>query len=271
MMSVRAKFELEDKVAIVTGGVGFLGRKICKGLLEYGASVAVVDVDVDVDEVTEWASSANTDRLVVFECDVSCKKSVSACVEAVVKKFGKVDVLFNNAATKTERLSDFFSPFEEYPIDVWRKVMSVNIDGMFLMAQAVGPHMLDQGSGTIIQTSSIYGAQAPDHRIYSGSMYLGLEINSPAVYSASKAAVIGLTKWLATYWADKGIRVNCLVPGGVESGQNDTFNKAYSARIPLGRMADADEIVPIAIYLASEASSYVTGQVISVDGGLSAW
>jgi NAD(P)-dependent dehydrogenase (short-subunit alcohol dehydrogenase family) len=268
-MTVLGKFDLEGKVAIVTGGAGLLGKKICEGLLELGASVAVVDVRID--QISDWPQNFDDGKLYAVECDVSHNESVSACVELIVKRFGKIDILFNNAATKTNNLSDFFAPFEEYSIDVWREVMSVNIDGMFLMAQAVGPHMIDSGGGAIIQTSSIYGVQAPDNRIYNGSKYLGLEINSPAVYSASKAAVIGLTKWLATYWAAKGIRVNCLVPGGVESGQNATFTKAYSSRVPLGRMADADELVPVAIYLASDASSYVTGQVISVDGGLSAW
>lgn len=265
-MTILGKFDLEGKVAIVTGGAGLLGKKICEGLLELGASVAVVDI-----RISDWPLNVNDDKLYAVECDVSSKESVSACVELIVKRFGQIDILFNNAATKTNNLSDFFSSFEEYPIDVWREVMSVNIDGMFLMAQAVGPYMIDNGGGSIIQTSSIYGIQAPDNRIYKGSKYMGIEINTPAVYSASKAAVVGLTKWLATYWAAKGIRVNCLVPGGVESGQNTAFTKAYSSRVPLERMANADELIPAAIYLASDASSYVTGQVISVDGGLSAW
>jgi NAD(P)-dependent dehydrogenase (short-subunit alcohol dehydrogenase family) len=143
---------------------------------------------------------------------------------------------------------------------------------MFLMAQAVGKQMVIQGKGgSIIQTASIYGVMGPDHRIYEGSFYLGREINTPAVYSASKAGVIGLTRHLATYWADKGIRVNTLTPGGTESGQNDEFKKRYSARIPLGRMANAYEMVGALLYLASDASSYVTGQNIIIDGGLNAW
>ena len=150
--------------------------------------------------------------------------------------------------------------------------MAVNIDGMFLVAQPVGKHMIKHGEGgSIIQTSSIYGIMAPDQRIYEGSFYMGRSINTPAVYSTSKAAVIGLTKYLAAYWADKGIRVNTLTPGGVESGQNETFKQRYSARIPLGRMAKPDEMVSALIYLASDASIYVTGQNIIVDGGLSAW
>lgn len=268
-MNVLEKFDLKGKVAIVTGGAGLLGKKISEGLLELGATVAVVDSQIG--QISDWPQNSDDRRLCAVECDVSNKESVKTSVEEIVKRFGKIDILFNNAATKTNNLSNFFAPFEEYSIDVWREVMSVNIDGMFLMAQAVGPYMVDNGGGGIIQTSSIYGIQAPDNRIYNGSEYLGNEINSPAVYSASKAAVIGLTKWLATYWADKGIRVNCIVPGGIESGQNTIFNKAYSSRVPLGRMGEADELVPIAIYLASDASSYVTGQVIPIDGGLSVW
>ena len=150
--------------------------------------------------------------------------------------------------------------------------MSVNIDGMFLMAQAVGKTMLaGEIKGRIVQTASIYGVVGPDNRIYEGSSYLGGPISTPAVYSASKAAVVGFTKWLATYWADKGIRVNCIVPGGVSSGQNGVFNDLYSARVPMGRMARAEEMVPPLLFLASEASSYVTGHVLMVDGGWTAW
>jgi NAD(P)-dependent dehydrogenase (short-subunit alcohol dehydrogenase family) len=139
------------------------------------------------------------------------------------------------------------------------------------MAQAVGRRMLAQGGGSIVQTASIYGLVGPDARIYEGSDYLGGPINTPAVYAASKAAVVGLTKWLATHWAKDGIRVNCLVPGGVSSGQNSAFSVKYSSRVPLGRMARDEEMVPALLYLASDASSYVTGQVLAVDGGWTAW
>ncbi len=193
-------------------------------------------------------------------------------VTRVVAEFGEIDILHNNAASKSQDLDAFFAPFEEYGLDQWRKVMAVNLDGMFLVAQAVGKQMIAQGKGgSIIQTASIYGVGAPDHRIYKGSSYLGRQINTPAVYTASKAAVIGLTKHLATYWADKRIRVNTLSPGGTESGQNEVFNRQYSARIPMNRMADAREMVGALLYLASDASSYVTGQNIIVDGGLDAW
>jgi NAD(P)-dependent dehydrogenase (short-subunit alcohol dehydrogenase family) len=149
--------------------------------------------------------------------------------------------------------------------------MAVNLDGMFLVARTIGAGMAMRGKGTIIQTASIYGVVGPDQRIYEGSEYLGRAINTPPVYSASKAGIIGLTRYLATYWGAAGVRVNTLTPGGVESGQNVEFTRRYSERVPVGRMARADEMVSALIFLASDASSYVTGQNIIVDGGLSAW
>ena len=262
------KFRLDGKVAVVTGASGLLGREFCGGLIEAGAKVAVVDIDPVASELL--ASELGV-RAKNFLCDVSSKESVATCVDEIIKHFGRIDILHNNAATKTSDLKSFFEPFETYSLDTWREIMSVNIDGMFLMSQAVGKFMVAAGSGSIVQTASIYGLVGPDNRIYEGSDYLGGPINTPAAYSASKAAVIGLTRWLATYWADQGIRVNCLVPGGVSTGQNKVFADLYSSRTPMGRMSAAHEIVPALLYLVSDASSYVTGQVMSVDGGWTTW
>jgi NAD(P)-dependent dehydrogenase (short-subunit alcohol dehydrogenase family) len=260
---------LEGKVALVTGGAGILGRRFCAGLARAGARVAVVDLDTDQ---AQGAAEEIGGGVHGFACDVADPASVAACVEAVTARFGPVDILLNNAATKTGDVRAFFTPFEDYELETWREVMSVNIDGMFLMAQAVGRKMVSRGKGgSIVQTASIYGLVGPDHRIYEGSDYLGGPINTPAVYAASKAAVVGLTRWLATYWAKQGIRVNCLVPGGVSSGQNSIFSELYAERVPLGRMADAEEMVAPMLFLASDASSYVTGQVLAVDGGWTAW
>ncbi|MCG3771112.1 MAG: 2-dehydro-3-deoxy-D-gluconate 5-dehydrogenase [Nitrosomonadaceae bacterium] len=272
-ISYRGLFDLHGKVAVVTGGAGILGQHFCAGLAESGARVVIVDL---LEGKAAELALALTDRYKVealgIGCDVSRRESVQVMVERVVSEFGEINVLHNNAAAKSEDLDAFFAPFEEYSLDQWRKIMAVNLDGMFLIAQAVGKQMVVQRKGgSIIQTASIYGLMAPDHRIYEGSSYLGRLINTPAVYTASKAAVIGLTKHLATYWADKGIRVNTLTPGGTESGQNDEFNRRYSARVPMNRMATAQEMVGALLYLASDASSYVTGQNIIVDGGLNAW
>ena len=266
-------FRLNERVAVVTGALGHLGKYFCVGLAQCGANVAVVDLDAKV--AAEFAADLENSyktRAIGIGCDVSSPESVEAMVKSVVEAFGEVHILHNNAATKTSDLNAFFAPFEDYCLSTWKEIMAVNIDGMFLVAQAVGKQMIRQGKGgSIIQTSSIYGVEGADHRIYEGSFHLGLRINTPAAYAASKAAVIGLTRHLATYWAEHGIRVNTISPGGVEGGQNDRFKTQYGNRVPLRRMARADEVVGALLYLASDASSYVTGQNILVDGGLSAW
>jgi NAD(P)-dependent dehydrogenase (short-subunit alcohol dehydrogenase family) len=184
-------------------------------------------------------------------------------------------VLHNNAAAKNRDLHDFFAPFEEVSLAAWREVMAVNIDGMFLVAQAVGRLMVEQGvGGSIIQTASTYGVVGPDQRIYDGRTYDGRKMSSPAVYSTSKAAVIGLTRYLATYWAPQRIRVNSLTPGGIDdeaSKVDAAFGAIYSSRVPLGRMAAADDMVGAVVYLASDAASYVTGHNLVVDGGWTTW
>jgi NAD(P)-dependent dehydrogenase (short-subunit alcohol dehydrogenase family) len=266
-------FKLSGKVAVVTGAVGILGQGFCRGLASFGAKLAVVDLDLA--RCTAFAAELQRDYgtgAVGIACDVADPASVARMLEQVLGHFGAIHVLHNNAASKSADLDAFFASTEEYSLAEWRKIMSVNVDGMFLVAQAVGAQMQKQGSGgSIIQTASIYGLVSSDKRIYEGSFYLGRQINNPAVYSTSKAAVVGLTRYLAANWGDAGIRVNALVPGGVESGQNDTFKARYAARVPLGRMARPDEMVGALVYLASDASSYVTGQCLVVDGGLSAW
>ncbi len=272
-MSYRTLFDLTGRVAVVTGGAGILGQHFCAGLAESGAKVAVVDI---AEDQAKKLAKELTERYAVpclgIGCDVSQPSSVASLVCQVVDEWGSIDILHNNAATKSDNLDEFFAPFEDYKLEEWRKIMSVNLDGMFLVAQAVGKQMVAQGKGgSIVQTSSIYGVLAPDSRVYEGSCYLGRQINTPAVYSASKAGIIGLTKYLSTYWASQKIRVNTLVLGGVDSGQNIEFKERYSSRVPLGRMAEAAEVVSALLYLVSDASKYVTGQSIVIDGGLSAW
>jgi NAD(P)-dependent dehydrogenase (short-subunit alcohol dehydrogenase family) len=260
---------IDGDTALVTGGAGILGKQFCAGLIEAGATVVIVDLDADSAQSAAATLGPNAHG---FACDVSDPHSVKDTVGAICDQFGGIDILLNNAATKTDDVREFFKPFEDYSIDTWREVMSVNIDGMFLMAQAVGKAMISgKRTGRIVQTASIYGLVGPDSRIYEGSDYLGGPINTPAVYSASKAAVIGLTKWLATYWAQNNINVNCLVPGGVSSGQNSKFSDLYSDRVPMNRMAEAEEMVAPMLFLASREASYVTGQVLAADGGWTAW
>ena len=264
---------LKGKTAVITGGAGILGKHFSDGLARCGSHVVIVDLNKKEGEmIARDLTRRYGQQCISIVCDVSEPASVSSMVDEVMKQFGDINILHNNAASKSSNLEAFFAPFEEYTLDQWREVTKVNLDGMFLVAQAVGRKMVEQNrGGSIIQTASIYGLLGPDSRIYEGSSYMGRSINTPAVYSASKAAIIGLTKYLATYWADKNIRVNCITPGGAESGQNDTFKEKYSSRVPLGRMAQPEEMVGALLYLASNASSYVTGQNIIIDGGWSAW
>lgn len=271
-MVYRELFALSGKTAIVTGGAGILGRHFCRALAEYGAKVAIVDLHSD--EVAAVADALRADGLVAepIVCNVADPNGVAQMVRGVVAKFGGIDILLNNAASKSSDLARFFQPLEEFSSETWREVMAVNLDAMFLVAQAVGRQLLAQGrGGSIIQTSSVYGVVGPDNRIYDGSRYLDHPISTPPVYSASKAGVIGLTRHLAAHWGAAGIRVNALVPGGIQSGQNETFVRNYAARVPLGRMGQAIDLVGAVIFLASDASRYLTGQCLIVDGGLTAW
>lgn len=271
MKAPQELLSLQDKVIVVTGGAGILGRHFCPALAAQGGIVAVLDLVADDAEKVAAAIRADGGRALAVACDVSNPASAEAAVQSVIDAFGRIDVLLNNAASKGKDLDAFFAPYEEFSLQTWRDITAVNIDGMFLMSQAVGRRMVVQKSGSIIQSSSIYGIMGADKRIYEGSFYLGRQINTPAVYAASKAAVVGLTKYLATYWADAGIRVNTVTFGGIESGQNETFKQRYGARVPMGRMGQPDELIGAILYLASDASSYVTGQNLIIDGGLSAW
>jgi NAD(P)-dependent dehydrogenase (short-subunit alcohol dehydrogenase family) len=266
-------FDLSNKIAVVTGASGFLGSEFCKALCSFGATVICVDVnDASLKKLADQLKSiSEKNKFTTLACDVSDPNSVNEAVNNIIKQFSRIDILLNNAATKTKDLQTFFTSFSEYSLDAWREVMSVNLDGMFLMAQSIGKQMVHQRSGSMIQTASIYSLFGADQRIYHGSRYLDREINTPAVYTTSKAGVIGLTKHLAALWGEHGVRVNALCPGGVASGQNDEFQKKYSARVPMGRMAKEIDIVGPMLFLASDASSYMTGQTIFVDGGLSAW
>lgn len=269
----RRQFDLTGRVAVVTGGAGFLGRAFCEGYAEFGADVAVLDIDGDKAQAFAGELGSKSGRRCIgVACDIADPASVRSAERRVAEALGPVRVLHNNAANQSAGLKAEFAPFEEFDLADWKRVMSVDVDGTFLVCQAFGAAMARHGSGgSIIQTSSIYGLLGPDNRIYEGATLAGHAISSPAVYSAGKAAMVGLTRWLATYWAKADIRANAIVPGGVEDRQNDAFKRAYGNRIPLGRMARRDELVGAAVFLASDASRYVTGQCVFVDGGLSAW
>ena len=261
--------DLKGKVVLLTGGAGILGSHFTRALTANGARVALVDRDAEkAKKIAESINQENKNSVQSFAADITQLEQLKQLKTTVESNLGPVDVLINNAAVKS---SNFFEPFESFPLEDWNTVMAVNTTGVMLGCQVFGSAMAERGCGSIINTLSIYGIVAPDQRIYEGSEYEGRAINTPAVYSTSKAAVWGLTKYLASYWGNKGIRVNAITPGGMFSGQNETFVDKYSARVPLGRMGEPDELCGAVVFLASDASSYVTGQNIIVDGGLSVW
>lgn len=268
MRASAADFSLSEKTIVITGGGGILGRRMAGALAAAGASVAVIEPDLAKAKAATDAISGLAGSAHPFAADITMPESVAAARDAIEAQLGPVYGLVNNAATKT---ANFFEPFETFPIADWDAVMAVNLTGAVICSQIFGKGMVKCGRGSIVNTLSIYGVVAPDQRIYDGSLYEGREINTPAVYSASKTALWGLTKYLAAYWGAKNIRVNAISPGGVFSGQNETFVTAYSARVPMGRMAKQDEMSGAVVFLLSDASSFVTGQNIVVDGGLSVW
>lgn len=262
-------FRLDGKVILLTGGAGILGKRFAQALAQNGAKVILLDREkAALDALVVAINQQFPGQCLGYAVDIAQKDALCEINSILSDRFGDIDVLINNAATKSP---NFFEPFETFPMQDWEQVMSVNVTAMALCCQVFGSPMAVRGAGSIINTLSVYGIVAPDQRIYEGSIYQGKEINTPAVYSTSKAAAWGLTKYLASYWGKNNVRVNAVTPGGVYSGQNDVFVDRYSARIPLGRMAQQDEISGAVVFLASDASSYITGQNIIVDGGLTVW
>ena len=272
MTYILDKFDLSDRVAIVTGGAGLLGAGFCCTLAQAGASVLVADRDLaKAQAVTDEINAFGQAQAV--EVDVTRPDSVRAMTAAAREAFDRLDILVCSAA-----LDPKFDPhlggnyeenFENYPLEKWQRALDVNLNGVFLSAQAAAPLMLAQGGGVMVMIGSIYGITGPDQRIYQEKD--GKRQFKPAYYSASKAGVLGLTRYLAAYYAGKNIRVNALSPGGVFNDHDAAFTEAYTARTMLGRMADKDEMNAALLFLASDASSYMTGGNLVVDGGWTAW
>lgn len=265
----RGLFDLTGRTAVVTGACGILGTAFSEALAAHGAAVAMLDL-----AATEPAARADacTQGCHGFECDVRDESQVALTLDAVEGNLGQVDILVNNAATKGANPREFFTTAPSMSLETWREVMDVNLNGAFLMAREVGRRMVARSAGgSIIQIASVYGVIAPDGRLYEGSEYLGAQISTPPVYSASKAGLIGLTRYLAAEYGEHGIRVNTVSPGGVESGQNEIFVERYRTRVPLRRMATTQDIAGAVVFLAGAGAQYLTGQNIVVDGGMSIW
>jgi NAD(P)-dependent dehydrogenase (short-subunit alcohol dehydrogenase family) len=264
------KFNLEGRVAIVTGALGLIGKEICKALAEAGGSVVVCDLDKFACE--EFAFSLGNDSI-GGDIDVTKIESIKDARYHVLKKYGHIDILVNNAAINDMVESPVSaleqSMFENYPLEIWQKVIDVNLTGVFLCSQIFGKEMLKQKKGSIINIASTYGIVAPDQNLYKNESGEQKFYKSP-VYPATKGAVISFTKYLASYWGNKGIRVNALSPGGVENHQDEFFIKSYSSKTLLGRMAKNSDYKGALVFLASDASEYMTGANLVVDGGWTA-
>ncbi|MFZ5727682.1 MAG: SDR family oxidoreductase [Pseudomonadota bacterium] len=259
---------LSGKLVVLTGAGGIIGRVAAERFVRGGARLVMVDRCEQALGAARDALQEDKAAAFAMPCDLTDPIQVAELAASVEARHGPVDGLFNNVAGKSKNI---FAPFEHFPLDEWNEVMATNLTTAMLCCQHFGSLMAARGRGTIVNTLSIYGIVAPDQRIYEGAEYEGRAINSPAVYSAAKAGLWGLTKYLATYWGSKGVRVNAVTPGGVFSGQNETFVGRYSARVPMGRMAKAEEIADAMLFLASDGASYINGQNIVVDGGLTAW
>jgi 2-deoxy-D-gluconate 3-dehydrogenase len=275
-MTIQEKFDLTGRVAVVTGGVGLLGAEFCRTLAEAGAAVVVVDLNVSASQAVAESLAKDGPRALAIPTDITRPEAVSELVEKTLSAFGRLDILVNSAALDPkfdpEAVSKGITPgaFEDYPLDLWNSALNVNLTGMFLMTQACVKPMLEQGKkGSIINICSTYGLNGPDQRIYIKD---GKRVAfKPVYYTVTKAGVLGFTKYLAAYYAGTEIRVNALTPGGVFNHHEDYFVKNYSAKTIIGRMADKDEMNGALLFLASEASSYMTGNNLVVDGGWTAW
>jgi NAD(P)-dependent dehydrogenase (short-subunit alcohol dehydrogenase family) len=257
-MSYRDLFNLEGKNALVTGGAGLIGSRMVVALRDYGAAVYIADTDRERAELL----MADTDARFI-ELDISIESSVVEAFNVMEESAGRLDILVNCAYPKT---ADWGARIEEVPFASWRKNLDSHLGGYFLCCRRGAELMKRQRGGSIINMASIYGVTAPDF-----SLYEGTAMTMPVAYAAIKGGIIALTRYLATYYGNNGVRANCISPGGIFDGQPASFVERYSAKTPLGRMGKPEEMVGAVVFLASDASSYITGQNLLVDGGWTAW
>ena len=265
------QFSLDNKIAAVTGASGLLGRQHCKALAEAGANIIAIDLNR---EACEGALQGLPGDNLALEMDVTSEKSIKDGLQGILDKYDRLDVLVNNAAIndmfEDPALAAETSRFENYPLKMWQKSLDVNVTGVFLCCQIMGNQMAQQESGSIINVASTYGIVAPNQDLYIDPQGKQTFYKS-AAYPATKAAVLGLTRFLSAYWGHKNVRVNALSPGGVENGQDEWFVENYAKQTPIKRMARPDDYKGAVVFLASEASAYMTGANLVVDGGWTIW
>lgn len=273
------KFDLTAKTALITGGAGLLGKEHAAALLESGASVVLTDLDdaalSDARDVLQ--STAQNARIETYVMDVSNPDAIRRVADELLRSERRIDILVNNAAIDPKVSGDQgvqeTSRLENFPLDQWNMQVAVGLTGAFLCSQVFGAAMAADGKGgVILNIASDLSVFAPDQRLYrKDGLAEDMQPVKPVTYSVIKTGLVGLTRYLATYWADRGVRSNALSPGGVFNGQGDEFVQRLSALIPQGRMADHDEYRSAVQFLCSDASSYLNGQNIVIDGGRSAW
>lgn len=278
LKTVRQQLSLNEKNVIITGGAGFLGSHFAMGVSEMGGVPILVDLD---QQNTEKATQVLIDKghsAFGYSLDICNQKQVEKTFSTIFSNHSHIDCLINGAAFAMKNMQDggddFFAPFENYLLSNWQMSIDVNLTGTFLITQIVGKHMKDILKGSIINIASDVAIISPDHRIYEADAsinYDGVDFNTPAAYSVSKAGILAFTRYLATYWARDGIRVNSISPAGVFREQDSKFVEILSSRIPLGRMANPEELKGPVVFLCSDASSYITGSNLVVDGGRTIW
>lgn len=263
-------FDLAGRTVVVTGGLGQLGRQFTAALLRHGANVAVLDLAVPRED---YRASLDPERTLFARVDVTSKSSIIKALELVRQRFGAPYGLINNAALDSPpgAPAEENGPFETYPEASFDKVMEVNVKGVFLCCQVFGAAMAEAGRGSIVNICSTYGVGSPCQDLYEYRRRRGETFFKPVAYSVSKSALLNLTRYLATYWAEKGVRVNTLTFGGVFNNQDPEFLAEYHKRAPMRRMAGEHEYNGAVVFLMSEAASYMTGSNMVLDGGWTAW
>ncbi len=271
-------FDVSDRIVLVTGGLGQIGAAFVRELHDRGARVAVGSRSADPDRLREtFPDIAESDRLLAVALDIVSTESVNRGLDLIEHTWGAApDAVINNAGLDTQPSAppEVSGPFEDFPVEVFREVVDVNLVGTFVVTQAAGARMRAAGRrGSIVNVGSIYGMVSPVQDIYAyKEEQTGVPFVKPVAYSAAKSGLYNLTRYCATYWGRQGIRVNTLTPSGVgRDTQDATFQKNYTDRIPIGRMADATDFSGAAVFLISDASSYMTGSNLVIDGGWTAW
>ena len=270
-------FRLDNKIIVITGAMGLLGKKHAEAVACYGGIPILLDLSQQaVDDFANELKEKYGVDAVGFSIDITNEKAIEKNVKQLIKRFVKIDGLVNNAANnpKVEDSKDInFSRLENFPLNTWNDDISVGLTGAFLCAKHYGFAISKNLSGgSIVNISSDLGLIAPDQRLYAKDGVNDDKQNvKPVTYSVVKTGLIGLTRYLATYWADKNVRCNAMCPGGVENGQSEGFLKEVNSRIPMGRMANSNEYQGTLLWMLSDSSSYLTGAVIPVEGGRTAW